>query len=113
MIQDMWQLVILIMAQSVKMTAKCRSTPNQHCFFVEAANPPRRKICVVSPNDRDHVDIATANDRMFDEFYRKIDAIYFPLSNSIASLSQRMEELELKVEYTHEIIQRQQEHITR
>ena len=45
--------------------------------------------------------IATTNDRMFYEFYKKI-----------ASMSKRMEKLELKVDYTHEIIQRQQEYET-
>lgn len=57
------------------------------------------------------MNISTAQERMFDEFYKKIDAIYFPLSNSIGWLHTCMEELHLKVDYTHEIIQRQ--HIAR
>ena len=53
--------------------------------------------------NKDHVEelianIATTNCRTFDEFYKKIDAIYFPLNNSIAPLSHRMEELDLKMD---------------
>lgn len=60
-------------------------------------------------NSTNHVEdliayISKANDRMFDKFYRKIGAINFSLSNSIASLSKSMEELTLKVDYAHETI---------
>lgn len=54
-----------------------------------------------------------AQEKMPDELYQKIDGIYYPLTNSVAWLSKCMDDLQLKVDYTHEIIQRQQEHKTR
>ena len=53
-------------------------------------------------------EVVTAQERMFDDFYRKLDATYYPLNNNIAWLTKFMEELELEVD--HAIIQRQQEH---
>lgn len=38
-------------------------------------------------------EISISRERMFDEFYIKIDAIYFPLNNIIGWLNKCMEEL--------------------
>ncbi|KAF3569431.1 hypothetical protein DY000_02014944 [Brassica cretica] len=58
-------------------------------------------------------EVYTAQERMFDDFCRSLDATYYPLNNSIRWLRKCMEELELKVDYTHSIIQRHEEHKTR
>ena len=61
MIPDLWQYVILIMAHSMKMTARDiepealvdtpASVEFRESFLVEAANPHRRKIRVMSPDE--------------------------------------------------------------
>lgn len=52
-------------------------------------------------------------DKVFDEFYRQIDDVYFPLVNLVAALEGQMEALKLKVNSSHKTIQRQQDHRTR
>lgn len=58
-------------------------------------------------------DIVTAHERMFDDLCRSLDAICYHLNNNIGWLRKCMEELELKVDSTSDIIQRQQGHKTR
>ncbi|KAF3567057.1 hypothetical protein DY000_02016122 [Brassica cretica] len=60
-------------------------------------------------------DIETGRDKMFDEFYRNIDDIYFPLVNPVAALEgqMEMEALKMKIDSPHETIRRQQDHITK
>ena len=49
-------------------------------------------------------EVVIAQERMFDDFYRKLDATYYPLNNNIGWFRKFMEELELEVD--HAIIQR-------
>ena len=43
-------------------------------------------------------------DKLFEDFYHKINAIHYPLNNIIAWISKTMEELQQKLEYTEWII---------
>ncbi|KAF2554287.1 hypothetical protein F2Q68_00034582 [Brassica cretica] len=58
-------------------------------------------------------DIETWRYKMFDEFYRHIDDVYFRLLNPVAALERQMEALKMKIDSLHETIQRQQDHITK
>ncbi|KAH0910763.1 hypothetical protein HID58_034084, partial [Brassica napus] len=52
-------------------------------------------------------------EKIFEDFYNKTDAIYYPLNNSVAWRRKTMEKVQLKVDYHHEIIHRHQEYITK
>ena len=58
-------------------------------------------------------DISISRRKMFDEFYEKIDDVYFPLVYPIAELESRMKELKLKVDLAHKTIHMQQLEVTK
>ncbi|KAG2328635.1 hypothetical protein Bca52824_011363 [Brassica carinata] len=89
----------------------------ERCFEMPRVHPTPPYLPEANTYTRDLVkdlieDVFKAQDRIFDEFYKKIDAIYFPLDNSVSWLSKCMDE-QLKLDYTYEIIKRQKEHDAR
>ncbi|KAL0836323.1 hypothetical protein Bca101_088212 [Brassica carinata] len=69
-------------------------------FAISTATPTRRKICVVQSdeygvyiNEDGNAQALDDQDKIFEDFYNKIDVIYYPLNNSVARINITMEEL--------------------
>lgn len=58
-------------------------------------------------------DIVASRDKLFDDFYRHIDNVYFSFVYHVPALEGQMETLKLKVDSAHRTIKRQQDHRTR
>ncbi|KAF2546962.1 hypothetical protein F2Q70_00021716 [Brassica cretica] len=106
---------ILEMADSAE--GKYMSLPQyERCFHLPRVLHPIHYPPPSSYN-KDNIEellnnISISRRKMFDEFYEKIDDVYFPLVNPIAGLESRMKELKLKVDLAHKTIHMQQLEVT-